>query len=330
MKSISFPLISLAFALLSECVAFRIGDRDSIRKLFEFAIPSLCVLATIIYVFAKRPQRQENDSTKRKSGKPSAAIILAAMVACPAAMRAEDQAVKIEIRNQESSRCDDLVKLKEKIPTDATGDLLRQALAACAMPSSGIKKPQDERQKEIGLKLSPIIAKAAFVVAPKGFTDILPYTSYNDAQSYSLFLFPSTEWSKNPDNKRLLEQFQSFGDAIGDKHLALWFAITADEIDVLRSKEYCDRFGLNYNDGPYVVTIQKSPATWKRPDALYTIQLGGISAERRIAVLNVLEQDLRTEQRINQRNLLYAEIENWLLSEMEAHKDLLKGLIKLN
>jgi hypothetical protein len=59
------------------------------------------------------------------------------------------------------------------------------------------------------------------------------------------------------------------------------------------------------------------------------ISLADISTERRVRILNVLEQDLRQEHELKQRPLLFVEIRERLLSAAERHKDLLKDVIKL-
>jgi hypothetical protein len=100
-----------------------------------------------------------------------------------------------------------------------------------------------------------------------------------------------------------------------------------DNVDVRRSKLYCDRFGLDYNSGPYVVTLQKSPAVWRPGDLAVIISLTGISTDRRVHVLNILEQDLRTARQLAQRPLLFVEIRERLLSAAERHEDLLKDLL---
>ena len=70
-------------------------------------------------------------------------------------------------------------------------------------------------------------------------------------EGYSLFLVPDARWRDGDladDRAQLWEEFFSFGRSTGDTHAAIWFLDQEDNVAVLRSQEYCRRFGLSYND----------------------------------------------------------------------------------
>jgi hypothetical protein len=220
------------------------------------------------------------------------------------------------------------LEAKQQLPGNDVGKLLEDAVRACKDYQKRTLSLDQWNERIIGLE-----ERAAFLVTPPGFEGIIPFGDaalFRGYDTYSLFLFPSAEWQHKKDEVRALyDEFNSFGDAIGDRRLAVWFTGKSDEVDTRRSKLYCDHFGLDYNMGPYVVTIQKSPAAW-RPGALAVIiSLSGISTDRRVRVLNVLEQDLRNARELKQRPLLFVEIRERLLSAAERHKELLKDLTNL-
>lgn len=155
----------------------------------------------------------------------------------------------------------------------------------------------------------------------------------NNFNSYTMFLFPSAEWSKSEqmnDLRTIRSTFASFGDSIGDIRAAVWFAKgrRSDLPDIERSKYYCDLLKLGYNDGPYVVCSRKRPDEILFDDELVVIKLGGISPDRIVYVLNILEQDLRTDAKIRKRNLIYEEIKQRLLSIADRNPDIVKELVK--
>jgi hypothetical protein len=146
---------------------------------------------------------------------------------------------------------------------------------------------------------------------------------------YSLFLLPSTNWH-DEEIRSLRTTFQDFGDAIGSEKAAIWFTNADDsKPDFVRSKTYCDKFNLNYDDGPYVVTMKSLPENVRQGDSVVIVKLGGISSERVVSVLNVLEQDLRTEKDTKHRALLFEEIKQRLLTVKDRHGSELKEIATL-
>jgi len=148
-------------------------------------------------------------------------------------------------------------------------------------------------------------------------------------ETYTLFLLPGGLADEEEEDtvRNAFAAFKAFGDAIGDQKAAIWFTSDrhrslvereheragietphSDYVDVLRSKTYCDRFGLSYNDGPYVVTTRRRPDLVDAGDEKVVVRLTGLPLESIVRVLNILEQDLRTERVIRKRALLFAEL----------------------
>jgi hypothetical protein len=95
---------------------------------------------------------------------------------------------------------------------------------------------------------------------PKGF------------KTYSLFLICNPQWldpQKNAGLLQLYRQFQSFGRAIGDDHVAVWFwksnsyehsdAALAQIVDVERSVRFCQAWKLTPSEGPHLVITSTYP-----------------------------------------------------------------------
>ena len=95
---------------------------------------------------------------------------------------------------------------------------------------------------------------------PKGF------------KTYSLFLICNPQWldpQKNAGLLQLYRQFQSFGRAIGEDHVAVWFwksssyehsdAALARIVDVERSVRFCRAWKLLPSEGPHLVITSTYP-----------------------------------------------------------------------
>ena len=167
--------------------------------------------------------------------------------------------------------------------------------------------------------------------------------------SYVLFLVPSAESlleTKYGQIAGLVKAFSEFGESIGDSRAAVWLSsgragflptrspgksipdlIAPQPADTLRSKSYCDRFGLAYNDGPYVLAMKKRPDLMSRLDEYVIIRLHGLEPERIIRVLTVLSEDLRRNHDVRRRALLYEEVKQRILAILHQHLDVLKGVV---
>ncbi len=130
-------------------------------------------------------------------------------------------------------------------------------------------------------------------------------------QNYALLLFPSTEWlsnSKKETTQSIFRSFKDFGDAIGERNAAIWFVDHSGKTDVSRSKEYCRKYNLSYNSGPYIVVMPKHPDKLTSKDEVVVIRISNISPDKVTPILNTLEEDLLISRRIRRRKLLYEEI----------------------
>lgn len=214
------------------------------------------------------------------------------------------------VAREMSSLCD------RKAKGEISGDLWFEQFEALSVSLEGHLEPKDKAY----LPLSAASSKTI----PKNFN------------AYTMFLFPSVEWSESElkeDLHTINRTFTSFGDSIGDKRAAIWFTKGRPSeflnIDIKRSKHYCDLLKLSYNDGPYIVTSLKRPDEINlKKDELVVIKLGGISPSRIVKVLNILEQDLRTDATIRKRPLIFEEIKQRLLSVADRNPDIVKELTK--
>ena len=89
-------------------------------------------------------------------------------------------------------------------------------------------------------------------------------------KSWSLFLVNNPQWvvaESNDKIKKLYDQFQAFGKAIGRDHVAVWFwsqsnlqdAFMYKAVDVIRSAEFCEKLGLTPSGGPYILVTTEYP-----------------------------------------------------------------------
>jgi hypothetical protein len=86
-------------------------------------------------------------------------------------------------------------------------------------------------------------------------------------KTWSLFLV-CKDWKTKGYARVLYEQFEKFGDAIGDANLAVWFWKTSmatastdldHNVDVARAQKYCKQYHLDPSAGPYVVVVNTYP-----------------------------------------------------------------------
>lgn len=143
-------------------------------------------------------------------------------------------------------------------------------------------------------------------------------------ETYSLFLIPDARWQApefEDRRSRLWEAFHSFGRSIGDRHAAIWFLDQEDNVDVLRSQEYCRRFNLSYNDGPYLVTVSRRPDLLEPRDEVIVVRMGGIAPDRILSVLNRLSRDLTSERTVATGPLVYEELKQRFLTTVERYPE---------
>lgn len=109
-------------------------------------------------------------------------------------------------------------------------------------------------------------------------------------ETYTLFLIPDEGWisgEKDAELEKLYGDFLQFGHAIGESNLAIWFRKNGTEVDVSRSRKYCDRFGLLYH-GPFIVISSKHPDSEMGSEDYYALNLNGIASKRITEILERL------------------------------------------
>ena len=125
-------------------------------------------------------------------------------------------------------------------------------------------------------------------------------------KTWSLFLINNPQWvvaESNDKVKRLYDQFEAFGRAIGRDHVAVWFwsgDIRQDSfyykaVDVIRSAEFCEKLNLAPSGGPYILVTSDYPGTGLINDAstflptplksYYTVSLNNKSADEIMQLL---------------------------------------------
>jgi hypothetical protein len=218
--------------------------------------------------------------------------------------------------------------LKAQVPSDdGVKQILAEVNQACATYMASLR---DQQSRDTWLKA---VVTLQDTVSPRAMQQLLlPRLRALPAnfESYSLFLIPDASWLGDKFDayrRSLWSAFSQFGQSIGDKHLAVWFEDHEGNPDYLRSQHYCDQFDLNYNDGPYIVTVRKRPDLLGSGDEAVVVRLGGISAERTPLVLNRLSQYLRRGHGTS--SLVYEEIRQRLITTAERPPDGLRTFLAL-
>jgi hypothetical protein len=128
-------------------------------------------------------------------------------------------------------------------------------------------------------------------------------------KTWSLFLINNPQWvvaESNDKVRKLYDQFEAFGKAIGPNHVAVWFwsqniwqdSFYYKAVDVIRSAEFCEKLKLAPSGGPYILVTTEYPGTGLindsatfLPTALqhyYTLSLNNKSADEIMQLLTRL------------------------------------------
>ncbi len=213
------------------------------------------------------------------------------------------------------------------VTDDAIAAAVQRADEACeAYRASARDAPARDAWVRAMLAIQDDVGRAAMRAFVPEFGPMLPA----GLESYSLFLIPDDRWRGSDfDDERsaLWEAFYSFGRSIGDVHAAIWFLDQEDNVDVERGQEYCRRFNLSYNDGPYVVTSNKRPDLLKSEDEIVVIRMGGIAPDRVLTVLNRLSQALRTSGDVATGGLVYEELKQRFLTSFEDYPEGVRAFV---
>lgn len=216
-------------------------------------------------------------------------------------------------------QCDSIGR--SEVTDDAAGLALQTAKNACETYTTSLR---DRTSRDAWILTMLALQDNVGPGAMRGFVPEFGGQLPEGLDSYSLFLVPDARWRDGEfDNERaaLWEAFYSFGRSIGDDHAAIWFLDQEDNVDVLRGQEYCRRFGLSYNDGPYVVFMDKRPDLLDGDDEIVVVRMGGIDPDRVGSVLNRLSQDLTTTGRVGTGGLVYEEIKQRVLTLVETYPE---------
>ena len=128
-------------------------------------------------------------------------------------------------------------------------------------------------------------------------------------KSWSLFLINNPQWvvaESNDKVRKLYDQFEAFGRAIGRDHVAVWFwsqniwqdSFYYKAVDVIRSAAFCEKLKLAPSGGPYILVTTEYPGTGLINDSstflptgvqhFYTVSLNNKSADEVMQLLTRL------------------------------------------
>ena len=119
------------------------------------------------------------------------------------------------------------------------------------------------------------------------------------ANAYALFLVTNDSWEAGANIGDLRAAFATFGDAIGDENLAIWFEQPGNtgNVDRDRSRAYFSLFnlgehGYSLDGGPYVVTTSVRPDLWSTANDATVIRLSSMSVSQISTALNILAKEI--------------------------------------
>jgi hypothetical protein len=136
-------------------------------------------------------------------------------------------------------------------------------------------------------------------------------------KTWSLFLVNNPHWvvaESNDKVKKLYDQFQAFGRAIGRDNVAVWFwsqdnlqdSFYYKAVDVIRSAEFCEKLRLAPSDGPYILVTTEYPGTGLINDpsnflptklkSYYIVSLNNKSAEEVMQLLSRIADKITADR----------------------------------
>jgi hypothetical protein len=131
-----------------------------------------------------------------------------------------------------------------------------------------------------------------------------------DYKSWSLFLICNPSWIVDKGDQGIADLFKAykaFGEAIGDKNLAVWFLKkdnqppTVANADISRMSSYCQEYGLVPSKTPQVVATTRYPDDAAGSYDYVVVNLGTNASESALSLTALTDQLLRTG--LNQANL---------------------------
>jgi hypothetical protein len=214
----------------------------------------------------------------------------------------------------------------ERALPDARGtsrDIEQEIADACRSMTKKFIDPDDWMDRVYLLRSG----EGQVQIPPTAFVPVRRRAIPKSFAVYSMLLVPSLQSARAPERADFIRALKEYGKAIGDERAAILFVDAKGDIDVQRSKYYCDLLRLDYNRGPYLVTSHKRPDLMNDRDEKIVIRFSGITSKRAIAVLNILEQDLRRDAEIRRRSLLYEEVKARLLTLLDRQPQLRRAVI---
>jgi len=137
-------------------------------------------------------------------------------------------------------------------------------------------------------------------------------------KTWSLFLINNPQWvlaESNEKIKRLYDEFEAFGKAIGPDHVAVWFWSKSvarepvafnEAVDVARSARFCEKLKLAPSGGPYILVTSDFPGRGQMNDSstflptplerYYTVSLNNKSADEIMELLTRVADKITTDR----------------------------------
>jgi hypothetical protein len=136
-------------------------------------------------------------------------------------------------------------------------------------------------------------------------------------KTWSLFLVNNPQWvvaESNDKIRKLYDQFQAFGRAIGRDNVAVWFwsqdnlqdSFYYKAVDVIRSAEFCEKLQLAPSNGPYILVTSEYPGAGLINDSstflstelksYYIVSLNNKSAEEVMQLLSRIADKITADR----------------------------------
>lgn len=108
-------------------------------------------------------------------------------------------------------------------------------------------------------------------------------------ESWIIFLITDFSFLERVNIFNIKESFKNLGKSIFDQHLAVWISDKRGNPDIEKMRYYCyEKFGLDFNHGPYVVITKIHPDERKKDDHFFRLKFYAIDADRISELLNTI------------------------------------------
>jgi hypothetical protein len=164
-------------------------------------------------------------------------------------------------------------------------------------------------------------------------------------KTWSLFLINNPQWvvaESNDKVRKLYDQFEAFGKAIGRNHVAVWFwsqniwqdSFYYKAVDVIRSAEFCEKLKLTSSGGPYILVTSEYPGTGlindsstflpKKLQNYYIVSLNNRSADEIMQLLTRIADNI-VANRLSELNTTSPDYWRGWQRAFEAFRDFLSN-----